>query len=74
MLSFSPEDAKSGSAYINCGKIIFSSIVWYGVGMPNLSLRPRKCEGQLLVAEKPRNFRLYLENGPYFVNNHSRVN
>ena len=53
------EDPKSGSAYINCEKIFFSKIVWYGVGMPNLSLRSRKCGGQLLVAEKPRNFRIF---------------
>ena len=53
------EDPKSGSAYINFGKIFFSKIVWYGVGMPNLSLRSRKSGGQLLVAEKPRNFRIF---------------
>ena len=37
-------------------KDFFSRIVWYGVGMLNLCLRPRKCEGELLVEEKPRRF------------------
>lgn len=49
--------SKGGSAYINCGKrFFFPRIVWYGVGMPSLSLQPRKWGGQLLMAEKPQNF------------------
>ena len=38
------------------GKYFFSRIFWYGVGVPNQCLRPRKCGGQL---SWPKNLEIF---------------